>query len=157
MKTPGRMDVVLTNLDVFFEEPIIVPPIDVDDPAKGGVPSDHSGVVVNTRTDANKPALKHKIYRTIRPITSSSVNNIGQVLVEEEWQFLNPSLSPTSLVDLFEYYTGEILETFCPSKVVSSRPNDSPWISEEMKILKRRILREYEKGGNEVQTAESVL
>ena len=103
------LDVVLTNLDVYFEEPTIVPPIEVDDPSKGGVPSDHSGVVVNTRTDTNKPAAKHKVYRTIRPITTSSVNNIGQVLVEEEWQFLDPALPPTALVDLYEYYTGEIL------------------------------------------------
>ena len=141
------LDVVLTNLEVYFEEPVIVPPIDVDHPTKGGVPSDHSGVIVNTRTDANKPAPKHKIYRTIRPITSSSVNNMGQVLVEEKWHFLDPSLPPTSLVELFEYYTGEILETFCPSKVICSRPNDSPWISEEMKLLKRRIMRVYEKEG----------
>ena len=141
------LDVVLTNLDVYLEEPIIVPPINVDDPSKGGVPSDHSGVVVETRTDTSKPATKRKIYRTVRPITTSSVNNIGQVLVQEEWQFLNPALPPTELVHLFEYYTSEILETFCPSKVICSRPNDSPWISEEMKMLKRRIMREYEKGG----------
>ena len=32
---------------------------------------------------------------TIRPITNSAVNNIGQVLVEEEWQFLNPESSLT--------------------------------------------------------------
>ena len=56
--------------------------------------------IVDAWTDENKPAPKHKIYRTIRPITSSSVNNLGQVLVEEKWQFLDPSLPPTSLVDL---------------------------------------------------------
>ena len=93
------------------------------------MPSDHSGVIVDKRTDASKPANRQKICRTIRPITSSAVNNIGKVLVEEEWTFLNPSLSPTSLVELFEYYTGEILNTFCPSKVLFSRPNDSPWIT----------------------------
>ena len=68
-------------------------------------------------------------------------------MVEEEWKFLNPSLSPTSLVELFEYYTGEILNTFCPSKVIFSRPNDSTWITEEIKILKRKIMRIYEKKG----------
>ena len=36
---PNRiLDVVLTNLSVFFEEPEIVPPIAVDNPAKGGCP-----------------------------------------------------------------------------------------------------------------------
>ena len=34
---PRVLDVILTNLSVFFEEPEIVPPIAVDNPAKGGV------------------------------------------------------------------------------------------------------------------------
>ena len=38
------LDIVLTNLSVFLQEPLIIPPIEVDDPSKGGVPSDHNGV-----------------------------------------------------------------------------------------------------------------
>ena len=49
---PKILDVVFTNLRVFFEEPEIVPPIATDDPEKGGVPSDHSGVVGVPRADA---------------------------------------------------------------------------------------------------------
>ena len=145
---PGKiLDVVLTNLDVYYDEPEIVQPIDVDDPAKGGVPSDHSGVVVDKRKNAAKPACKQKVKRTIRPITTSAVNNIGQVLVQENWKFLSPDLSPTSLVDLFQYYTGNILDTFCPSTIINTRPTDLPWITEDMKQIKRNILREYEKRG----------
>ena len=91
--------------------------------------------------------MKQQMCRTVRPITTSSVNNIGQVLVDEEWQFLDPSLPPTALMELFEYYTVEILNTFCPSKIIYSRRNDDSWITEEMKNIKRRILREYEKRG----------
>jgi hypothetical protein len=145
------LDVVLTNMNVYFKEPDIVPPIDVDDPTKGGVPSDHSGVVVEPRTDASRPAMKQKICRTFRPITTSSLNNIGQVFVEESWQFMDPSLPPTSLTELFEYYTGEILNIFCPTKVCYSRPNESPWVTEDMKNVKRQILREYEKKGKAVK------
>ena len=57
-------------MDIYFQEPEIVPPIDVDNPSKGGVPSDHSGVVVDKRTDASKPANRQKVCRTIRPIQS---------------------------------------------------------------------------------------
>ena len=141
------LDVVLTNLDVYYDEPKIVPPIDVDDPAKGGVPSDHSGVIVDKRANTDKPHLKPKICRTIRPITTSAVNNISQVFVAEDWKFLNPDMPPTSLVDVFQYYTGEILDTFCPSKTIYTRPNDHPWVTENMKHMKRQILREYERKG----------
>ena len=34
---PNILTVVLTDMEVFYEEPIVVPPIDVDDPSKGGV------------------------------------------------------------------------------------------------------------------------
>ena len=73
------LTVVLTDLEIYYEEPIIVDPIDVDDPSKGGVPSDHNGVIVVPRSDVDKPVLRNKVVRTIRPITSSSINNIGQV------------------------------------------------------------------------------
>ena len=40
------LDVVITNLGAYYDEPQIVPPIQVDDPLRGGVPSDHAGVVI---------------------------------------------------------------------------------------------------------------
>ena len=49
------LTVVLTDLSIYYEEPIIVPPIDVDDPSKGGVPSDHNGVVVEPRKCSTVP------------------------------------------------------------------------------------------------------
>ena len=141
------LDVILTNLDAYLEEPVIVPPIDVDDPTKGGVPSDHNGVVVNKKTDASRPVYKQKFKRIIRPITASALNKLGQVFTGEEWKFLDPSLPPSSLVDIFEYYSGNILDTFCPQKVIFSRPNETPWITEDLKVLKRKIMREYERKG----------
>ena len=34
---PNILTVVLTDMEVLYEEPIVVPPIDVNDPSKGGV------------------------------------------------------------------------------------------------------------------------
>ena len=109
------LDVVLTNLAVFLKEPIIVPPIEVDNPSKGGKPSDHNGVVVVPRAAEDVPVLRQKFVRTIRPITSSAIRNMGQVLTNEQWQFMDPALSPSAL--LFQYYTGKVLNIFCPEKI----------------------------------------
>ena len=141
------LTVVLTDLELYYEEPCIVNPIEVDDPHKGGVPSDHNGVVMTPLAVTSKPARRNKFVRTVRPITISGINNIGQVLVNEKWRFMNPDLSPTELTEIFEYYTGGILDIFCPQKNVFSRPNDLPFITEEMKVLKRRTMKEYEKRG----------
>ena len=129
----------------FYQEPEIVKPIDVDSPEKGGVPSDHNGVVVTPHSDCNKPPRRTKYIRTIRPITTSAVNNIGQVLTQQTWKFMDPGLTSTQLTGLFQYYTEEILNLFCPKKQVFSRPDEKPFITEDMKLLKRRIMREYEK------------
>ena len=144
---PNILTVVLTDMEVFFEEPVIVNPIAVDEPAKGGVSSDHNGVVVIPRSVSDVPVRRQKIVRNIRPITASAIDNIGQVFTNEMWEFMDPYLSPTQLTELFQYFTGEVVNTFCPEKQVFSRPDDSPFVTESMKTLKRKILREYEKRG----------
>ena len=67
---------------------------------------------------------------------------------------MDPKLSPTQLTELFEYYTGEILNIFCPTKVVLSRPSDKPWITEDIKIKKRKLQREYERKGKSIKYFE---
>ena len=67
---------------------------------------------------------------------------------------MDPDLTPTQLTELFQYYTGEILNTFCPQKQVLSRPDDDPFVTENMKVLKRNILREYEKRGKSLKYFE---
>ena len=114
------------------------------------MPSDHNGVV--TATDI--PVKRPKSVRTIRPITASSIENIGQVFNAEKWQFMNPELPPTHLTELFEYYTGEVVDIFCPQKQVFSRPDDCPFITESMKVMKRNIMREYEKRGKSAKYSE---
>ena len=75
---PKILDVVLTNLNVFFHEPTIVPPIPVDEPSKGGVPSDHFGVVMETLNDTEIPAQRLNICRTISPINQTSIKGRHQ-------------------------------------------------------------------------------
>ena len=139
------LTVVLTDLEAFYEEPVIVPPIEVDDIAKGGVQSDHNGVVVSPISD--KPFKRTKLVKKIRPIPQSSLDKIGQVLTNETWKFMDQSLSSTQLVDLFEFYSGGVLDIFCPEKLVHYRADEKPFITEKMKIMKRNIMREYDRKG----------
>ena len=136
----------ITDNQSYFETPI-VPPIDVDDPRKGGVPSDHMGVVVTPIYNDGLKINRQRVTRTVRPITDSAIKNIGQVFCTEEWKFMNPELDSTKLTELFEFYTGGIIDTFCPLKTISERPGENPFMREDMKILKRKIMREYEKRG----------
>ena len=60
---------------------------------------------------------------------------------------MDPGLISTQLTELFQYYTEGLLNIFCSEKQVFSRPDEKPFITENMKILKRSIMREYEKRG----------
>ena len=99
---PNILTVLCSDLQVYYEEPIIVPPVDVDVPGKG-VPSDHQGVVMNPRSTCDVPVKREKIVRTVRPITTSAINNLGEVLCEENWRFMDPVLNPTDLTELFSF------------------------------------------------------
>ena len=60
---------------------------------------------------------------------------------------MNPDLSSTQLTSLFEYYVGNIVDLHCPKKTITVRSDDNPFITEALKGMKRRIMREYEKRG----------
>ena len=51
------MTVLCSDLEVYYEEPIVVPPIAVDVPGRG-VPSDHQGVMMNTRHVSNVTLMR---------------------------------------------------------------------------------------------------
>ena len=60
---------------------------------------------------------------------------------------MDPGLTSTQLTELFHFYTEGVLTMFCPEKQVFSRPDDKPFVTEEMKIFKSNIMLEYEKRG----------
>ena len=140
------LTVILTDLQDFYNDPIIVPPVSVDNP-QTGVPSDHMGVVYIPINTVDEVANKQKVTRTIRPITDAGIRNIGQVFTHEKWEFLDPSLSPSTLTSLFTSYTKDIINNFCPEKIIVERPGSNPFMTEDMKVLKRKTMREYEKRG----------
>ena len=69
----------ITDYETYFELPCIVPPIEVDDPKKGGVPSDHKGVIVAPLSNNGQQVNRQRVTRIIRPVTDSALRNIGQV------------------------------------------------------------------------------
>ena len=61
---------------------------------------------------------------------------------------------PTKVTELHELYTWGVLNIFCPKKKIFVIHNQNPFITEEKKILKRTILREYEKRGKSLRYFE---
>ena len=139
------LTVVITDLHRFYQEPIIVPPVPVDLEGEGA-PSDHQGVLVIPVNSSSSPKKTKKLI-TVRPIKESSLHLFGQALVQEDWSFLNPSLSSTTLVESFQEYCSTLTDLHFPLKTVKLTSYDKPFFTEKLRHLKRRRQREYRRSG----------
>ena len=146
---PTRKDkiltIVVTDLQNLYQEPIIIPPVPVDEGSSGS-PSDHNGVLLLPITNFHsQPRTKKKV--TIRPIPDSSLNNFGKTFVNESFDFLLTKSSPTTLVELFQNHCSEMIETFFPMKTVTISSYDQPFFTERLRALRRERQREYRRSG----------
>ena len=142
--THGRkiLDVVLTNIWMFYNEPIIVEPVPVDD-TSNGVPSDHSGVVIKPIIDAAHPPLRTKSTKVFRPMPDSLINKFGEQICNLSWDFLSSELSSTELTELFQTKMSSIIDDHFPLKTITLTDLDKPWITQDLKRLKRIRRREF--------------
>ena len=140
------LDIIIMNLSGLYNSPIIAPPIQPDNPNKGK-PSDHSVPVSTPHTDRYRPAQRN--YRTIkyRPLPDSSVRKFGDWLVQEDWDRLKDDMSPTQMSVVFEQLVGNKLNQLCPEKEVKVSSQDKPFITGELKKIKRLKSREYTRRG----------
>ena len=69
------------------------------------------------------------------------------MLVHEDWTYLAPNLSSTQLVEAFEKYTISLVDQIFPEKTVTISNFDLPFMTEELKLMKRQRIRVYNKHG----------
>ena len=142
--THGRkvLDVVLTNIWRFYNDPVIVSPVAVDDPSKG-VPSDHLGVFVEPVQNADILPARSKKIISFRPKPESRIRDFGMDICQMSWSFMSPTSSSTELTDAFQNKISEMVDDHFPIKTISITDSDQPWITNPLKKLKRSRQREY--------------
>ena len=140
------LTILITDLQSYYHNPIIIPPVPVDVPGQG-VPSDHCGVLAMPVTSGNSERKADVRKVTIRPLPDSLVTKFGSTIVSEDWSFLEPDMTSTELVNLFENHTKKMVEDIFPEKSVTISNWDKPFMTEELKKLRRQRQRVYRKGG----------
>ena len=80
-------------------------------------------------------------------LPESAILKFGEALANENWEMLEPHMSSTELVQLFEQYTSDLVETVFPLKTVSVSDKDKPYMTEALKKLRRQRQRIYSKSG----------
>ena len=137
------LDILLTNCFSYYNAPTIIPPVQPDIPGQG-VPSDHSVPLCVPHTDPLNPPTRQ--YRTIisRPLPDSKVREFGQWITVYSWDEINQvDDDPSEKVRIFEEIISQKLDTFFPQKITKLGVCDYPFITSELKTLKRRRMREY--------------
>ena len=71
----------------------------------------------------------------------------GEKLANETWDMLEPHMSSTELVEQFEQYTYQLVDSVFPLKTVTVSDRDKPYMTEELKKLRRQRQRIYSKSG----------
>ena len=139
------LDVIYTNLSTLYEEADILPPLCPDNPLLAA-PSDHHGAGIIPVADITRSKMQNKIVKKIRPLPESLISEYKLKLSSVDFSFLL-SMDINDAVNSFENTTTNFLENTFPEKKITIYDSDKPWFNEELRTLKRKRMREYNKNG----------
>ena len=141
-----NLDIFLSNMGAFYSTPVIVAPVQPDDPARGK-PGDHSVPVIYPLNTKTLKQTKEYRLRTSRPLPESGINAFGRLIIYEEWETVQMEDDPSIQDEALQTLLTEMLDKTCPQKIVKVRTEDKPYITKELKILDRKRRREYRRHG----------
>ena len=140
------LDIIITNLHQSYNNPVIVPPVEADNPSTGK-PSDHSVPVATPITSPGMEIKRDFQVKVFRPLPESLLHEFGLWITTENWNSVPADKSPTTQVEAFQNLLENKVSTIFPTKTVKITAFDKPWITAELKVLARRRKREYKKKG----------
>ena len=77
----------------------------------------------------------------------SSIVEFSQSVRNVDWSFMLDGSSSSEMVATFQKMTGDLQDIHFPLKKISVSPYDKPWITEELKKMRRHRQRIYRKEG----------
>ena len=151
VKVPTRglkiLDVILTDLARYYNDPIIIPPIIPDNPGVG-VPSDHMGVFAAPNTSSFHVTSRTKVTKFIQPLPESLLPAFEEKITTQLHEFrINKELTSTQIVQSFQNTLDYVVSDIFPKRKVTINSEDKPYFTEKLRKLKRNRKREYYKHG----------
>ena len=146
------LDVIVTNLARYYQEPVIVPPLVPDKPGHG-VPSDHSGVCAVPITGRGSCAQRSIMKKIIRPLPASLIQSFEAKLAAQDFNAIK-HYQVDQMVESYQQITSSIFSETFPQKTIIISDGDKPWFNEKLRQIKRQRLREYEKHGHSAKYRE---
>ena len=88
-----------------------------------------------------------KEIKFVRPMPDSSIGEFSKSIDGINWPLMMAGLNPSEMVNIFQKMTTELQDIHFPVKKVTVTAYDRPWITEELKSLRRQRQRVYRKEG----------
>ena len=144
MNPPAILDPVITAMSKFYQEPVCLEPLDVDED-KNGSKSDHRIVVVRPINSINNKCARQTKQVKVRPFPESGLRKMKTWFMEKTWEEVYCLESAHEKAELFQNILLQKLEEIFPEKILKINSDDQPWISFKLKRLDRRRKRVFRK------------
>ena len=142
----NTLDLVITDAHVLYHPPLPEDPLLPDDPADAA-PSDHQGnLLIPRNVSGIKNNRQYKMI-TVRPITASQMNALGNWIVKENWEFMRCEDDIDGKLQLFTNTVFHVLDEVAPKKTIKISCDDPVWMNTRIKTQIRRRNREFDKYG----------
>ena len=138
----ATLSIVLTDLHNFFHPPIILPPLQVDDDKKGKN-GDHEIVLLAPKNNAQYMVERKKRIVKSRPILESQLMKFEHDLGKVPWDEIFQNKSADEQAEIFHTYLRSQMDIYFPEKIIKMSNLDRKWMSPTLKILHRRMQREF--------------
>ena len=112
-----------------------------------GTPSDHNGVLAVPVNNIESKKRTSKEIKFVRPMPESAINEFRHSIESIDWSLMLNGSSSSEMVEIFQKMTTELQDIHFPLKEISISPYDTPWITEELKVMRRKRQRIYRKHG----------
>ena len=150
-----NLDVACTNLSLYYDPPTTLPPLSPDNPLVAR-PSDHLGVLISPIDSTERRNKRKKLVKFIRPFPDSLLQEFKLKLGTTDFTCLE-DMSVDDAVNCLESTSTQLLTDTFPEKKITIFSDDKPWFNEELRLLKRQRLREYEKHGKSNKYCEMLV
>ncbi|XP_003724581.1 uncharacterized protein LOC100889924 [Strongylocentrotus purpuratus] len=129
VRTPTRgnaiLDQIISNLDLFYQEPSLLSPIGL---------ADHNIVIWLPKEVNNRPRNKAK-KRIVRPMKDSDIRAFGEWITHNDWRDVLAESQPQAMCDHFYQTLQSKVDVHFPTKSIKLHPTDKPWITPRTKEL----------------------
>ena len=141
------LEVIVTDIGHFFNEPVIRPALLPDVPGHG-VPSDHKIVFATAIKDHSKPPQRSCLIKSSRPFTTEAKLKLALWIQNESWESVINCNNSDTMVEQFTSLVQLKIEENCPLKTLKINCLDKEFTTPAINRIKRLKLHEYTKHGN---------